>query len=304
MDKTDDMGKPGYILDMEDLLADFEKEASLQFADFKDVWRKRRFSFIHEGNPKGMPSEAYLQSLYGTALKNLAPGASLFMRLGVLFAIYTLHGTQICNPLVLVYISLEEMRQLQRLADELRVREAFDGLFVLKRMVSEKLFLYGAVCSLPKEPATGPLGSRAPPPPASESGPASRSRSGSAARAPAEDGGLNHLLATARERLLKDVFVDEHLCSVNTVDDLELVEARQVWKDYSASMEQLFGTCFVTRGEAKEDFGKRLIERAEAFEKRKADLLATGATTATPTTTEGGGAADSRKEGKQPHPTG
>jgi len=52
-----------FKLDINELIADYDKENNTALADFKRVWKAKKFSYLYEGRPK-TNSDFFMQSLF------------------------------------------------------------------------------------------------------------------------------------------------------------------------------------------------------------------------------------------------
>jgi len=59
-------------LDLSNLLLSFKQQNTNRFLDFKELWKLRNFSMIHNGKPTELDEKEYLLALYSYPLGNEA----------------------------------------------------------------------------------------------------------------------------------------------------------------------------------------------------------------------------------------
>ncbi|CAL4905444.1 unnamed protein product [Urochloa decumbens] len=131
-----------FKLDIDELIADFAKENSTALADFKRVWKEKRFSYIYEGRPK-TNSCFFMQSLFLHCIGHLTSESSLPRRLAGLYCLYCLYECQPYKPLFKIYLSLEECRQLKDLIVTAKQKGVHLVPALVKRMLDKGMFLFG-----------------------------------------------------------------------------------------------------------------------------------------------------------------
>eukprot|EP00897_Mesotaenium_endlicherianum_P001938 jgi/Mesen1/1772/ME000014S01179 len=129
--------------------SDDHSSGSTELEMFKHLWRARSFTAVHEGRPREMNQRFFAQSLYSTALSHLQAGLtpSLSLRVGVLFCLYCLYETQPLHPKSLIYISLEEVKEMRRLLTDICACHLSSAFHVMRKLVRDHVFLFGAVAS-------------------------------------------------------------------------------------------------------------------------------------------------------------
>lgn len=142
------MATPGYVRDVQSLVEAYGKDESAQsFSEFRELWKSLSFTFIHQGRPKEIDPRNYTQMLYATALEFLSGSKPLSVRLGALYALYTLYKTQDCRPETLIYLSKANIAHVVELLRQIKERQLGDAFHVMHTLVQSNLFVYGLVAS-------------------------------------------------------------------------------------------------------------------------------------------------------------
>ncbi|XP_050380269.1 uncharacterized protein LOC126797636 isoform X2 [Argentina anserina] len=132
--------------DIDDLISQFSAAASTRFADMKQVWLSKKFSYIYNARPTCINSLAlFMQSLYSHSIGHLVSSDSLSRRLGGLYCLYCLYETQPFKPPFKIYLSLEELKKLRNLVADAKAERVAAASAVVKRMLEKKVFLFGCV---------------------------------------------------------------------------------------------------------------------------------------------------------------
>jgi hypothetical protein len=105
------MAEPGYLQDIRQLLDEWHQQQCYSFASFKKRWRIREFSYIHTGSApcieisaSGMAQtvllmgKEYTKALFAAAQQYTSPHQPLITRIGALYCLYCLYGTQLHDP--------------------------------------------------------------------------------------------------------------------------------------------------------------------------------------------------------------
>lgn len=240
--------------DIEELIAAFAEMQGTELAQMKELWRARNFSFIHEAKPKDVIPSFYAQGLFSSALIHVVGGESLSWKVGALYVLYTLHGTQLQETNCRVYLSLEELEALLSLVKEIKKKRLKTALAVLRKMFAESMFLFGSVSANQKRIAT------------------------TVARLVKQAKNRVH---QARYRLLTDVPMERHL-SGHLGGELRLQELAQLTEEYAAAKQRALsenleevGDLSVVSGEegAQPTLVADLMNDANSWNAHKLELL-------------------------------
>ncbi|RCV19317.1 hypothetical protein SETIT_3G374800v2 [Setaria italica] len=131
-----------FKLDIDELVADYGKENSTTLADFKRVWKEKKFSYIYEGRPNAN-SCLFMQSLFLHCIGHLTSESSLPRRLAGLYCLYCLYECQPYKPQFKIYLSLEECRQLKDFISMAKQNGVHLVPALVKRMLDKGMFLFG-----------------------------------------------------------------------------------------------------------------------------------------------------------------
>ena len=234
--------------DIQELVEAFAQQDGMWLWQFKELWKSRGFSFIHEACPKDTTQAFFMQSLYSSALGHVkSVDKALSWKLGGLFVLYCLYETQYVEPYYLIYLSLEDLEKLHGLVKELRQIEHAEALKVVRTMLRKEAFLFGCVSVDQKSIADA----------------CEKLANQAAAR-------LKH----ARFRLLANVPLQEHVYG-SLSQDLSLDSVLSLVQDYAAAKKQVFTGLGVLEedGAGVSGFGDELKKIVGDWEVQKKDLL-------------------------------
>lgn len=133
-----------FKLDIDELVDDYVKEELTTLADMKRVWAAKKFSYIYEARPSSN-SACFMQSLFAHAIGHMVSEASLSQRLGGLYCLYCLYGTQPYKPCFKIYLSLGELKRLKALVIDAKQNGIGVVSALVKRMMDKNMFLFGFV---------------------------------------------------------------------------------------------------------------------------------------------------------------
>jgi hypothetical protein len=140
--------------DIEELVVEFASMKGTELSQMKELWRARSFSFIHEARPKDVIPSFYAQGLFSSALIHKIGDESLHHKVGAIYVLYTLHGTQLQENICRIYLSLEELEAFHSLVKELKKEGLTTAVLVIRKMFAENMFLFGSVSANQKRIAT------------------------------------------------------------------------------------------------------------------------------------------------------
>lgn len=243
-------------LDIDELVAAFAATDGSKLSEMKDLWTARSFSFIHDARPKDVLPAYFLQCLYSSALIHISREESMCFQLGAVYVLYILYETQVFEPRIKIYLSLEELQAVLRLLKQLRTRYMDTALKVVHKMFVHKMFLYGSVA-------------------------VNHSRIASAAQRLAGD--VASRLNQERRRLLAYAPLQQHL-GCNMVDDPLVQKFMQRARAYSDTKNRMYsesGLLFeddvalenVNQKLADADFGQTLAREVQSWTSQKEQNL-------------------------------
>eukprot|EP01018_Ginkgo_biloba_P033397 Gb_29095 [translate_table: standard] len=134
-----------FKLDIDELVDEFTELKATTLAEMKEVWRARKFSFIHEARPTDKNSAFFMQTLYDRAISHMVGGGSFSKRLAGLYALYCLHETQLFNRPFKIYLSLKDLEKLNILVVDAKHNGVGVAVAVVKKMLAKNMFLFGFV---------------------------------------------------------------------------------------------------------------------------------------------------------------
>lgn len=236
--------------DIEELVAAFADMQGTELAQMKELWRARNFSFIHEARPKDVRPSFYAQGLFSSALIHVVGDESLNWKVGALYVLYTLHGTQLQESCCKIYLSLEELEALLSLVKEIKKQGLTTALVVLRKMFAENMFLFGSVSANQKRIAT------------------------TVARLVKQ---ANARVHQARFRLLTNVPMQQHL-SGHLGQELKLDELAQLTEEYAEAKRRALGEDTdegkeITEEGTRPTLGAALLKDTKSWDVHKAELL-------------------------------
>ncbi|RLM78923.1 uncharacterized protein C2845_PM12G20010 [Panicum miliaceum] len=134
-----------FKLDVDELIADYSKENSTSLADFKRVWKAKKFSHLYEGRPK-TNSGFFTQSLFLHCIGRSFDFSKFSTpKIGRLYCLYclSLYECQPYKPQFKIYLSLEECRQLKHFVITTKQNGVHLVPALVKRMLDKGMFLFG-----------------------------------------------------------------------------------------------------------------------------------------------------------------
>ncbi|KAJ1630416.1 small nuclear RNA activating complex, subunit SNAP43-domain-containing protein [Pavlovales sp. CCMP2436] len=109
--------------DVSRLIRQFARQESDSFSAFREVWSALSFSKVHYARPAGEDGRRFVSRLLAFALAYVSHGHSYFVRLGGLYALYTLHATQYCALRARCRVTPAQWASLVALLREASARE-------------------------------------------------------------------------------------------------------------------------------------------------------------------------------------
>mmetsp|Transcript_37255 Transcript_37255/g.71430 ORF Transcript_37255/g.71430 Transcript_37255/m.71430 type:complete len:330 (-) Transcript_37255:198-1187(-) len=152
-----------FARDLRDLVHDFSISCQDQpeYPAFREVFVARRFALVHHARPSYVDESTYTQHLFSVALAMASQTSALstasnnrsthelrVIRHVALFALYTLYRTQLPLPRVKIYVSPSDLEQLVKILEEGATCGWPDTTHLIKYLMNEHAFLFGAVPSI------------------------------------------------------------------------------------------------------------------------------------------------------------
>lgn len=133
-----------FKLDIDELLDEYTQGQLTTLADMKRVWMDKKFTYIYEARPR-TKSAFFMQSLFAHCISHMISSASLSRRLGGLYCLYCLYGTQPYKPAFKIYLSLGELKKLKDVVIDAEENGIGVASALVKRMLEKNIFLFGFV---------------------------------------------------------------------------------------------------------------------------------------------------------------
>ncbi|PVU88965.1 hypothetical protein BB561_005632 [Smittium simulii] len=123
----------------------FQKEQSLGFAGFKDIWKRLNFSIIHFAFPEQTSRNSFMRLLYRLVLEHFNPSASVFVNLSVIYTLYLLYFSQPDNmEREMIQLLLCDWYNLCTFYKFCGENEIDDAVYIIERLISQNAFEYSA----------------------------------------------------------------------------------------------------------------------------------------------------------------
>ncbi|XP_022143014.1 uncharacterized protein LOC111013003 [Momordica charantia] len=132
-----------FRLDIDELITEYAEGGYTSFADMKNVWTGRKFTYIFEAAPSNLAF--FMQSMYAQSIGHMVGTASLSRRLGGFYCLYCLYETQPFKPPYKIYLSIGELKKLKELVVDAKEKNVKVASAVAKRMLEKNMFLFGSV---------------------------------------------------------------------------------------------------------------------------------------------------------------
>ncbi|KAI5057674.1 hypothetical protein GOP47_0027689 [Adiantum capillus-veneris] len=139
------MDLSAFTADINELVSAFVEMGGQELSQMKELWRSRSFSFIHEAKPSHASQGFFMQTLYCCALDFMGRNSEWSRKLGGLYVLYILYETQFSVPPYKIYLSTDDLENLQLLVKEAKTKDSLTALRVVNRMMVRDFFLYGSV---------------------------------------------------------------------------------------------------------------------------------------------------------------
>lgn len=133
-----------FKLDIDELINEFAKGGSPNFAEMKRVWVSKKFSYIFKASPSENQA-CFMQSLFAYCSGYMVSTHSLLSRLGGLYCLYCLYETQPFKPPFKIYISLGDLKNLRNIVAEAKAKGVKVAPALVKRTLDRNMFLFGSV---------------------------------------------------------------------------------------------------------------------------------------------------------------
>ncbi|KAJ3674382.1 hypothetical protein LUZ60_004998 [Juncus effusus] len=133
-----------FKLDIDELLNNFTQGNFTSFADFKRIWKEKKFSYIFASKPS-KNSAFFMQSLYTHCIGHMDLMEHLSHKFGALYCLYCLYEIQPFKPSFKIYLSLGDLTKLKDLVIEAKKNNVKTVPSLVKKMLNKNIFLFGFV---------------------------------------------------------------------------------------------------------------------------------------------------------------
>ncbi|XP_062514167.1 snRNA-activating protein complex subunit 1-like isoform X2 [Corticium candelabrum] len=130
------------------LLQKFVQEDTLRFAKFSEVWRKTNFGLLQHAKQAVTKQCLIVERMLHTFAEYLAPEYSHPVRVGAVYALFSVYKTQIRKNKMKIRLTESMWKALDSLCKEMHEGEHYDVEFVIRLLKSQQAFFYTAT-SLP-----------------------------------------------------------------------------------------------------------------------------------------------------------
>ncbi|XP_056446292.1 snRNA-activating protein complex subunit 1-like [Gadus chalcogrammus] len=130
--------------DCEELLARFQKTESVRFEVFAKIWREMKFYEIFYGTTERIEGKAFSRHIFTMVCEYLLPPYTFQIRMGALYLLYALYNEQLLRPKVQIQLALKDWEEVKNFEKEAAAAQHFDGVYVLKKLLSQHAFWFAA----------------------------------------------------------------------------------------------------------------------------------------------------------------
>ncbi|KAF4070804.1 hypothetical protein AMELA_G00277780 [Ameiurus melas] len=131
--------------DCEELLGRFQQAESVRYEDFAAIWRVMDFSSVFYGMTTNREKRPFSRLAFATVLEYFLPPYSFQIRVGALYMFYGLYFTQSVRPKEKIWIALKDWMYIENFISDAVTCQHLDAVYVYRKLVSEKAFLYTAM---------------------------------------------------------------------------------------------------------------------------------------------------------------
>ncbi|XP_062858584.1 snRNA-activating protein complex subunit 1a [Trichomycterus rosablanca] len=131
--------------DCEELLGRFQQTESVRYEDFAATWRSLDFSNVFYGMTARHEKRPFCRLVFTVVYDYFLPPYSFQIRVGALYMIYGLYYTQPVWPREKVWIAQKDWVHVQRFVSDAVSCQHLDVVYIYRKLVSEKAFLYTAM---------------------------------------------------------------------------------------------------------------------------------------------------------------
>lgn len=129
---------------------EFEKEAGPRFSAFTKVWKESCFGCIFNGRESYRDLYEFTEEILDRVKQSTRPvyqnrERNSLLRYAGLYMMYALFFKQPCRPRVKLRLTLEEMKELQDLAEQARVENHWDVVYAWSKLFNQHAFHFTAL---------------------------------------------------------------------------------------------------------------------------------------------------------------
>lgn len=126
------------------LLNRFQQTESVRFEAFSQIWRDMKFEQIFHGTVRH-ESRRFSRLVLDTAYEFLLPPFTFQIRVGGLYLLYALFHCQTADPPEKIRLALKDWEDMQKFEKDSFEAQHFDVVYVLRKLLHEKAFLFTAM---------------------------------------------------------------------------------------------------------------------------------------------------------------
>uniref|UniRef100_A0A8C5KSA0 Small nuclear RNA activating complex, polypeptide 1 n=2 Tax=Jaculus jaculus TaxID=51337 RepID=A0A8C5KSA0_JACJA len=139
---------PGLQTDCETLLSRFQETDSVRFEDFAAIWKSMKFGTIFCGKMRNLKKNIFTKEALALAWRYFLPPYTFQIRVGALYLLYGLYGTQPCQPKQKIRVALKDWDEVMKFQQDLLNAQHFDAAYVFRKLRLDKAFHFTAMPKL------------------------------------------------------------------------------------------------------------------------------------------------------------
>eukprot|EP01098_Paradermamoeba_levis_P004669 TRINITY_DN1988_c0_g1_i6.p1 TRINITY_DN1988_c0_g1~~TRINITY_DN1988_c0_g1_i6.p1 ORF type:complete len:255 (-),score=74.81 TRINITY_DN1988_c0_g1_i6:425-1123(-) len=132
-------------------------KGSHTFQDFKQLWKQRKFSLIHQAKYPELEEREFVSTLFTSTLSFLTSSHTLQLKLGVMYCLYLLYETQLVEPKVNIKVSMYLWLEFLKLYENIKQNLILDAYQIFRKMKREKFFCFTCFIRLVPQSSPGNL---------------------------------------------------------------------------------------------------------------------------------------------------
>lgn len=138
--------------DVNNLIEDFDRMASVRFVDFSRLWKERHLSWIFTYKLNIIDMREFIEDAYQIILDQLNRSAKPERAILILYLIYCFYMCQPITPKIPIKLNLSKFKAFRYLFQESRVNKHLDACYIWMKLLS-----LGAFHMVDQTKAYGPL---------------------------------------------------------------------------------------------------------------------------------------------------